>query len=99
MPDATGPAPATYRPLPPENRDQGDPYALAVPPEAGAEFRYYVYATGEDPAAGMAFPVYGSNDLTTWQPLGKTLRVGQPSTHWAPCVCYLPELRFPYVML
>ncbi len=89
----------SFRPLLPEERDQGDPFVLAPPPEAGARWRYYVYTTGEDPAAGRAFPVYGSNDLTAWEPLGDALVAGQASSHWAPCVTYLPGQEFPYVML
>ena len=54
-----------YRPLFPEDYDQGDPYILATPPEARSAFRYYVYTTGEDPVSGRAFPVYGSHDLVT----------------------------------
>src|SRR5215212_7079133 len=37
-----------YQPLVEDDVDQGDPYALVVPPEAGARFRYYVYTTGDD---------------------------------------------------
>jgi len=88
-----------YRPLFPEERDQGDPYAFAPPPEAGARWRYYVYTTGEDPEQGRAFPVYGSDDLATWRPLGKALRAERRSSHWAPCVRYLPGRALPYVML
>ena len=91
--------PPPFRPLQPEDRDQGDPYLLAPPTAAGARWRYYVYTTGEDPADGRAFPVYGSNDLAVWEPLGEALEVGQESSHWAPCVRYLPGLDFPYVML
>ena len=99
MSETVLPTAALYRPLFPEERDQGDPYVLVVPSEAGARFRYYVYTTGEDPAAGRAFPCYASDDLVTWQPLGETLRAERRSSHWAPCVCFLPELELPYVML
>lgn len=88
-----------YRPLLLEDRDQGDPFILAVPGDARVRFRYYVYTTGEDPVAGRAFPVYGSDDLATWTRLGEALRVGRESSHWAPCVRYLPNLDRPYVML
>ena len=88
-----------FRPILPEDRDQGDPYLLAPPPAAGARWRYYVYTTGEDPADGRAFPVYGSNDLAVWEPFGEALEMVQQSSHWAPCVRYLPRLDFPYVML
>ena len=89
----------SYRPLRSEDQDQGDPYVLAVPPAAGARYRYYVYTTGEDPTDGLAFPVFGTDDLRTWHSLGRSLRVGQVSSHWAPCVCYLPGRARPYVML
>ncbi|MDP9365480.1 MAG: family 43 glycosylhydrolase, partial [Chloroflexota bacterium] len=96
MPDADPPA---FRPLLPEDRDQGDPFVLAAPPEADADHRYYVYTTGEDPVAGRAFPVYASDDLRSWEPLGDALEIGRPSSHWAPCVRYLPGLARPWVML
>ena len=98
-PEATLPVTPFLRPLLPEDLDQGDPFAFVPPPEAGAAFRYYVYTTGEDPTDGRAFPVYASDDLLTWRRLGETLEVGRRSSHWAPCVCYLPELDHPYVML
>ena len=93
------PASAFYRPLIDADDDQGDPFGLAVPPNASTPFRYYVYTTGGDPVAGRAFPAYASNDLLTWQPLGRVLETGTASSHWAPCVCYLPALARPYVML
>jgi len=86
-------------PLFPEDYDQGDPYILAPPPEAGAAWRYYVYTTGEDSESGRAFPVYASNDLRSWRRLDDALRAGSEGSHWAPCVTYLPELKRPYVML
>lgn len=88
-----------FTPCYPEARDQGDPYVLAVPPGVAARFRYYVYVTGEDAQTSRAFPAYGSNDLVQWEPLGGTLRADVARAHWAPCVCYLPDLRRPYVML
>jgi arabinan endo-1,5-alpha-L-arabinosidase len=93
------PPSAIYRPLFPEDYDQGDPYILAAPPEARSRFRYYVYTTGEDPVSGRAFPVYGSHDLITWRRLDEALTVGVRSSHWAPCVRYLPQLELPFVML
>jgi len=99
MAQPTRPSIPRYRPLFPEDRDQGDPYVLAVPSEAVARFRYYVYTTGEDPVAGRAFPVYGSDDLIAWTGLGEALRVERESSHWAPCVHYVPNLDRPYVML
>jgi len=99
MPEVVVPPSALYRPLFPEDRDQGDPYILAPPPAAQSRFRYYVYTTGEDPVSGRAFPVYGSHDLMHWQPLDEALIVGRQSSHWAPCVRYLPGLDFPFVML
>lgn len=93
------PRPARFRPLYPEDHDQGDPFILAPPPEAGARFRLYVYTTGEDPVSGRAFPVYASDDLAQWQRLDDALVVGQESSHWAPCVRYVPALDLPYVML
>jgi hypothetical protein len=88
-----------YRQLFPEDLDQGDPFILAIPSEADARFRFYVYTTGEEPSGGTAFPVYASNDLVTWQRLDDALQVGHISAHWAPCVQYVLELEFPYVML
>lgn len=99
MPAAALPASAFYRPLIAADEDQGDPFVLAPPPDAHTPFRYYVYTTGGDPGAGRAFPAYGSHDLVEWQPLGRVLDVGDASSHWAPCVCYLPALPKPYVML
>ncbi len=93
------PSSVLFRPLFPEDHDQGDPYILAPPPEAQTQFRYYVYTTGEDPVSSRAFPVYGSDDLIQWQRLDEALIVGKQSSHWAPCVQYLPGLEQPYVML
>jgi len=93
------PAAATFRALLPETIDQGDPYLLATPPEVGATFRYYVYTTGEESSDGFNFPVYGSNDLSTWTRLGWSLQTRHAGAHWAPCVCYRPDLARPYVML
>jgi len=95
----TVPAPNFYRPLFPEAFDQGDPYPLVPPPEAGARFRYYVYTTGEEPVAGRAFPVYASDDLVGWRRLDDALEADPSRAHWAPCVVYRPELARPWVML
>ena len=93
------PPSAFYRPLCPEDRDQGDPYLLPVPPDAARRFAYYVYVTGHDEAAGRAFPVYGSDDLLHWRPLGGALVADLTRAHWAPCVRYVPGLARPFVML
>jgi hypothetical protein len=88
-----------FRPLIPEDRDQGDPFVLHVPPGV-APFRYYAYTTWDGAVAeGRAFPVYGTHDLLRWEPLGETLIAVDSSAHWAPCVCYLPHLEKPFVML
>jgi hypothetical protein len=87
------------RPLIPEDRDQGDPYALEVPTRAGARFRYYAYTTGGATREGTAFPVYGSNDLVAWEAIGDSLQVSGDGAHWAPCVRYISECARPYVML
>ena len=89
----------TFRPLLPEPIDQGDPYVAVVPRDVDAQFRYYVYTTGEEASDGLQFPVYGSNDLTTWAPLGRSLRTNHAGAQWAPCVCYREGLPRPYVML
>ncbi|HEV2121583.1 MAG TPA: family 43 glycosylhydrolase [Chloroflexota bacterium] len=100
MPSSTQPlaAESLYRPLCPEERDQGDPFVFA-PPSTGTRYRYYTYVTGEEAASGRAFPVYGSNDLVRWTPLGGTLEADTTRAHWAPCVQYVPGLERPYVML
>lgn len=87
------------QPLHPEQFDQGDPFILEVPRGGGARFRFYVYTTGEDPGGGRAFPVYGSQDLATWERLPEALETGAFAAHWAPCVTYIPELDRPFVML
>ncbi len=89
----------SFRPVHPEARDQGDPYVLAVPPEAESRYRYYVYVTGVVAREGRAFPVYGSNDLVHWSPLGAALVADPSRDHWAPCVRYVPGLERPFVML
>lgn len=91
--------PVYFTPLCPDARDQGDPYAFTPPPEAAARFRYYAYTTGDDRTAGRAFPVYGSDDLVAWRPLGEVLEADPNRAYWAPCVVYLPQLPRPYVML
>jgi hypothetical protein len=88
-----------YEPLFPEEFDQGDPYIFSVPPGVEARFRYYVYTTGEHPASGRALPVYGSDDLVSWERLGEVLEAESHRAHWAPCVRFVPGLEFPYVML
>ncbi len=99
-PDVIVPPSSVYRPLFPEDYDQGDPYILAPPPEVRSRFRYCVYTTDEDPISGRAFPVYGSQDLQTWQRLlDDALVVDRQSSHWAPCVQHLPQLELPFVML
>ncbi|CAA9549085.1 MAG: GH43 / GH43_30 / GH43_32 / GH43_3 / GH43_33 [uncultured Thermomicrobiales bacterium] len=90
---------AQLRPLLPEDRDQGDPFLFAAPGDGSARYRYYVYTTGEESLDGAAFPVYGSDDLRTWAPLGSALQAGARTAHWAPCVRHVPELNRPYVML
>lgn len=93
------PATTAYRPLLPEDLDQGDPYLLAAPEAAGVQFRYYVYTTGEGPVDGRAFPVYASDDLRTWQRIGDALQTERMAAHWAPCVRYVAGLPRPFVML
>jgi glycosyl hydrolase family 43 len=88
-----------FRPLFPEDRDQGDPYVFTAPPGSGARFAYYVYVTGEEAAADRAFPAYGSDDLITWHPLGAVLEADTSKAHWAPCVSYVPGAERPFVML
>ena len=99
MLDVIVPSSALYRPLFPEDLDQGDPFIFASPPQARSQFPYYVYTTGEDPISGRAFPVYASHDLETWTRLDDALTIEVQSSHWAPCVTYLPQLELPYVML
>ena len=99
--------PVSYRPLYPEDADQGDPYLLAVPEGVSATYRFYVYVTRDETSDGSggqpspdAFPVYASDDLVTWRSLGHTLRGdGTPRAYWAPCVRYVAGLARPYVML
>ena len=50
------PRPVSYRPLHPEDADQGDPYLLAVTDCVPAAHRYYVYVTSDATPEG-AFPV------------------------------------------
>jgi hypothetical protein len=88
-----------YKPLFPEKRDQGDPYILALPPEAGARYRYYIFTSYMQPYTGRAFPCYASDDLANWTLLGECLTVDGDKCPWAPCVTYLPHLPRPYVML
>jgi hypothetical protein len=90
---------ASYRPLHPEPRDQGDPFLLVAPCDGATPYHYYVYVTGEDEASGEAFPVYGSSDLLRWERLGWSLAGAAGRAHWAPCVRYLPGRARPYAML
>ncbi len=88
-----------YRPLYPEDADQGDPFPLVLPEGVEAAYRYYVYVT-TDVVTPKAFPVYGSNDLVTWKALGPSLvSDSTPRAHWAPSVTYVPGLERPFVML
>jgi hypothetical protein len=100
-------APVSYRPIFPEAADQGDPFLLAVPEGVPAAHRFYVYVTRDETSDGRggvasagAFPVFASDDLVTWHPLGPSLR-GDATRHafWAPCVRYVPGLARPFVML
>ncbi len=81
-----------YRPVIPDpGTDQGDPYLLSVPDEAGAAYRYYLFHTDGSPS-GDRIPVYGSSDLRRFDPLGKALRTDVAmSEHWAPCVVRNPS--------
>ena len=88
-----------FKPIYPEDADQGDPFPLAVPEGAGTDYRYYVYVT-TDVVTPKAFPVYASNDLKEWRALGPSLVSDTtPRAHWAPCVRYIPGLARPFVML
>jgi hypothetical protein len=88
-----------YRPLYPEDADQGDPYPLIVPEGVETAYRYYVYVT-TDAVTPKAFPVYASNDLITWRALGPSLVSDSvPRAYWAPSVSYVPGLARPFVML
>jgi hypothetical protein len=88
-----------YQPLSPQPFDQGDPFVLEVPEEAGTTYRFYLYTSGEPETGDGAIPVYGSDDLSTATLLGTSLVEDTPRSHWAPCVFYIPSLEFPYVML
>lgn len=99
--------PVSYRPLYPEQADQGDPFLVAVPDGVAAAHRFYVYVTrdetsdgrGRRPVAGV-FPAFASDDLVTWHALGPSLE-GDSLRHayWAPCVRHVPGLDRPWVML
>ncbi len=101
------PEPVSWQPLYSEPADQGDPYLLAVPDSVPAAYRYYLYVTRDEPVAATddapsprTFPVYASDDLVTWHALGPSLMGDEtPRAYWAPCVCYVPSLERPYVML
>ena len=74
----------------PEFADQGDPYMLTVPPSSGAEYAHYLFHTDVS-HHGDRIPVYGSNDLRTFDYLGKALKTdARLSEHWAPCVVHNP---------
>jgi len=94
------PTAALFRPLcPDEGTDQGDPFVVATTPEDGSARRFYVYVTGNDPLAGLAFPVYASDDLVSWERVGTALEAGAATSHWAPCVRHVPGLPRPWAML
>jgi hypothetical protein len=88
-----------FRPLCPDDVDQGDPFVVAAPPAANARLRFYVYVTGDPALGGRAFPAYGSDDLVRWEKLGPVLAAGAPTSHWAPWVGYVAGLARPWVML
>jgi arabinan endo-1,5-alpha-L-arabinosidase len=91
---------ALFRPLCPDAAtDQGDPFILAAPQGSGAARCFYVYVTGNDPLDGGAFPVYASDDLVAWERVGDALAGAPPTSHWAPCVRFVPGLARPWVML
>lgn len=73
--------------------DQGDPFLLEVPSGTRSPFRYLVYVSGP------GFPLYGSDDLAEWTPIGTSLQAGDDAWTWAPCVTHLPGAARPWVML
>ena len=89
----------SYHPLLPEPVDQGDPFLVEAQGESGATHRFYVYTTGHDPENGLAFPLYGSDDLRSWRRISTALRTHRAGSHWAPCVRYVSGLERPWVML
>ncbi len=59
----------------------GDPFVLRH------RGRFYLYGTNDGPPLpdGRAIPVYRSDDLIRWEPLGGALEPADPSAdHWAP---------------
>ncbi|HEY2156811.1 MAG TPA: glycoside hydrolase family 43 protein [Isosphaeraceae bacterium] len=59
----------------------GDPFVLRW------RGQFYLYGTNDGPplADGRVFPVYRSDDLLHWEPLGGALEPSEPgSDHWAP---------------
>ncbi len=88
-----------YKPLCPQDRDQGDPYFIEAPKDSNSKFRFYVFTTGEVTEEERAYPYYGSNDLKHWKFLGGSLVSDVNKSHWAPCVQYVPGLEYPYVMI
>lgn len=90
---------AFYRPLAPNDADQGDPYILEMPTGVDIPFRFYIYTSDDEPEQGRAILCYGTNDLREAALLGRCLVDEIPRCHWAPCVSYLPSLEYPFVML
>src|SRR3954454_7954454 len=88
-----------YRPMAPAPRDQGDPFLVEAPPEAGTAFRFYIYTTDAEPTGGNVLPVYGTNDLRRVDQLGEVLDGETTRSHWAPMVRYVPGLDRPWVMI
>src|SRR3954468_2217119 len=59
----------------------GDPFVLRY------RGRFYLYGTNDGPALadGRAIPLFRSDDLLSWEPLGGALEVREPTAeHWAP---------------
>ena len=72
----------------PDIADQGDPYLLTAPDSAATGYSYYLYHT-DGSHQGDRIPVYGSNDLRRFDPLGRALQTDvSMSEHWAPCVVH-----------
>jgi arabinan endo-1,5-alpha-L-arabinosidase len=72
--------------------DQGDPFLLEVPPGTRGPARYLVFVSG------AGFPLYGSDDLVRWRPLGPSLEADGEAWTWAPAVTHVPGLARPWVM-
>ena len=63
----------------------GDPFVLRH------RGRFYLYGTNDGPplADGRVIPVFRSDDLLHWEPLGGALEPSEPEAdHWAPEVMY-----------